>query len=143
MRVKPDIVFICIKNAGRSQMAAAFAREISGGSLAIASAGSDPGVEIHPEVREVMSEVGIDLSDQKPTSILEAAPAGARVVVTMGCGDTCPTLSAERRIEWDIEDPSGKPLSTVREIRDSLKAKVAELLESLEPFLQPGTGANL
>ncbi len=129
--MKPDIIFICVKNAGRSQMAAAFATAASRGTLLVASAGSNPATEIHSEVLAAMSEIGIDLSKQKPQSILQAAPDGARVAVTMGCGDTCPTLNAERRIEWDIEDPSGKPLFAVRAIRDHLEKKVEILLREL------------
>ena len=119
-----NVLFVCIGNQGRSQMAQAFA-ESRGGSAR--SAGSRPGHAVHPEVVEVMREKGVDLSGRTPRGIDPADVEWADVVVTMGCGDACPVLPGKRYVDWDLPDPAGRPLDEVRELRDEIERRVAEL----------------
>ncbi|MHB8190286.1 MAG: arsenate reductase ArsC [Ferrimicrobium sp.] len=122
---------MCIQNAGRSQMAAAFARAGVDPSISIYSAGSAPAQEIHPEVILVMDEIGFDLSGLRPHSLMEVTPNGADVVVTMGCGDACPFVPGQRRFDWHIPDPAGQEIAVIREIRDLLRSQVNGLLLEL------------
>lgn len=123
------VVFACVHNAGRSQIAAAFFNRLADPARAQArSAGTAPATAVHPEVVQVMREVGIDLSDATPRRLTPALAQGARVLVTMGCGEQCPFIPGARIEDWAIEDPHGRPLETVRSIRDDIRARVTALL---------------
>lgn len=126
------VLFVCVHNAGRSQMAAALLRESAGDRVAVRSAGSAPAQRVHPAVVEVMAEIGIDLSDAVPSLLVPDAITEADVVVTMGCGDACPILPGRRYEDWAVEDPSGKDVVAVRAIRDEIRDRVKRLLSSLE-----------
>lgn len=123
------VLFACVHNAGRSQMAAAWFDHMADPTKARAvSAGTQPGTHVHPEVVAVMSEVGIDLSDRIPTYLSEDLARTASLLVTMGCGDACPVVPGLRRDDWPLEDPKGKPLARVREIRDEIRERVRQLV---------------
>ncbi len=123
------VIFACIHNAGRSQMAAAWFDALADATRARAiSAGTDPGTRVHPEVLEAMREVGLDLSDRKPQKLTGDLAAGAQMLITMGCGEQCPFVPGLRRDDWPLEDPKGKPIARVREIRDDVRARVVSLL---------------
>jgi arsenate reductase len=123
------VVFACVHNAGRSQMSAAWFNLLADPALARAvSAGTDPGTRVHPEVLAAMREVGIDLADRKPQKLTEELARGAHILVTMGCGDECPVVPGLKRDDWPLEDPKGKPIGRVREIRDEVRARVLTLL---------------
>ncbi|WP_434388272.1 low molecular weight phosphatase family protein [Melittangium boletus] len=124
------VIFACVHNAGRSQMAAAFFNALTSPEKARAlSAGTQPGERIHPEVQSAMSEVGIDLSTARPRRLTDELARGAFLLVTMGCGDACPYVPGLARDDWPLEDPKGKPVERVREIRDEVRARVVRLLE--------------
>ena len=125
------ILFLCIHNAGRSQMAAGFARELSNGSVAILSGGSEPADSVNPIAIEVMNEVGIDIAGYVPQKFNDELLNSVDVVVTMGCGDTCPFIPGKRYIDWPLDDPKGRPIEEVRVIRDQIRANVADLLAQL------------
>ena len=125
------ILFLCIHNAGRSQMAAGFAREISQGQVLILSGGSEPASSVNPVAVEVMAEVGIDIAGFVPQKYNDELLHAVDVVVTMGCGDTCPYIPGKRYIDWPLDDPKGRPLDDVRIIRDQIRNNVAELLAQL------------
>jgi arsenate reductase len=125
------IVFVCVENARRSQMAEGFANAFGQGRLEVYSAGSLPSPEIDPLVIEVMKEKGIDLSSKKPKGLNDLPPVEMDYLVTMGCEETCPAVLAKKIIEWGIPDPRGKPIDEVRRIRDMLEAKVKMLLEEV------------
>jgi len=128
---KPKVVFVCVENARRSQMAQGFAEKLGRGRLEVYSAGSNPSARVDPLVVEVMKEKGIDLSDKRPRS-LNALPAiEMDYLVTMGCEETCPAVLAKKIIEWEIPDPKGKPIELYREIRDIVEHKVKALLEDI------------
>jgi len=123
------VIFACIHNAGRSQMAAAWFNALADATKARAiSAGTAPGLRVHPEVLEAMREVGIDLSDQKPRKLTDDLARGAQLLITMGCGEQCPVVPGLQRDDWPLEDPKGKPVARVREIRDDVRARVIALL---------------
>jgi arsenate reductase (thioredoxin) len=123
------VIFACVHNAGRSQMAAAFFNAMSNPNLARAvSAGTQPGPRVHPEVVEVMREVDIDLADAKPQFLSDELARGADLLITMGCGDACPHVPGLQRDDWPISDPKGQPTSRVREIRDAIRERVWRLL---------------
>jgi arsenate reductase (thioredoxin) len=125
------VLFACVHNAGRSQMAAAWFSVLADPSKARAiSAGTAPGERVHPEVRAAMAEVGIDLSTATPQRLTEDLAASAAMLVTMGCGEACPVVPGLRREDWPFEDPKGKPVERVREIRDAIRARVRELVEA-------------
>ena len=127
--MKPMVVFACVHNAGRSQMAAAWFDALADRSKAEAvSAGTMPGERVHPEVVEVMKEVGIDLSDRRPRFLSDELAQSAALLVTMGCGEACPTVPGLRRADWPLEDPKGRPVERVREIRDEIREHVEELI---------------
>jgi protein-tyrosine-phosphatase len=128
---RPEILFLCVHNAGRSQMAAAFARQRGAERVIVHSAGTAPGEGLNPVVVEVMLEQGLDIRDQRPQELTEAMGHNADVVVTMGCGDTCPVYPGKRYLDWEITDPAGRSLDEVRPIRDEIEARVAELLDAL------------
>ena len=125
------ILFLCIHNAGRSQMAAGFARELSGGAVTILSGGSEPADSVNPVAVEVMNEVGIDISSYVPQKYNDDLLYAVDVVVTMGCGDTCPYIPGKKYIDWPLDDPKGQPLDVVRRIRDEIKQNVSDLLSQL------------
>lgn len=124
------VLFACVHNAGRSQMGAAWFNALADASKARAiSAGTEPGARVHPEVLEAMKEVGIDLSNAKPQFLSDDLARSATLLVTMGCGEACPAVPGLRRDDWPLEDPKGKPIERVREIREEVKARVVRLLE--------------
>lgn len=123
------VIFACVHNAGRSQMAAAFFNQLADSEKASAiSAGTEPGVRVHPEVLSVMQEVGIDLSNAKPQKLTEELAKDAQLLITMGCGDKCPYVPGLRRDDWPLRDPKGLPLAEVRSIRDEVQQRVKDLL---------------
>jgi protein-tyrosine-phosphatase len=125
------VLFACLHNAGRSQMSAALFEREAGGRHTALSAGTTPGDRVHPEVVEAMNELGIDLSDRVPVKLTPELASRADVVVTMGCGDECPYVPGTRYIDWDLEDPKGKPVERVREIRDDIAGRVRALAAEL------------
>jgi arsenate reductase len=129
---KSEILFVCVHNAGRSQMAAGLTKLRSQGSVVVRSAGSDPAEVINPAVVEAMAEVGVDLSEEFPKPLTGDAVEAADVVVTMGCGDACPVSPGKRYEDWTLEDPAGQDLETVRRIRDEIDGRVQALLAELE-----------
>ena len=131
MTRRPVVLFLCVHNAGRSQMAAAFARQIAAGRVEVLSGGSEPEAEVQPDVARVMVEVGVDLSKERPRRFTDAEVHRADVVVTMGCGEACPVFPGKRYEDWQVADPHGHVLERVRAVRDALKDKVSDLLSSL------------
>jgi len=129
----PTVLFVCVHNAGRSQMAAGLMAKLAGGRVAVRSAGSDPADEVNPAAVEAMGEVGVDISAELPKLLEADAVRAADVVVTMGCGDACPIFPGKRYEDWDLEDPAGQDLDTVRRIRDEIKERVERLLGDLVP----------
>jgi arsenate reductase len=124
------VIFACIHNAGRSQMAAAWFNKLANPDEARAvSAGTDPGTRVHPEVLAAMKEVGVDLSNQTPQKLTDDLARAADMLITMGCGEQCPVVPGLKRDDWPLEDPKGKPLARVREIRDEVKQRVERLLD--------------
>jgi len=130
---KPTVLFVCIHNAGRSQMAAGYLRHFGEGRIDVLSAGSAPADTINPAVREAMLEEGIDLSAEKPKILTTEAVKASDVVVTMGCGDTCPYYPGKRYEDWVLPDPAGQGVDAVRPIRDEIKARVEALIAELVP----------
>jgi len=126
----PTVLFVCVHNAGRSQMAAALLERYAGGRVRVRSAGSEPAETINPVAVEAMREVGVDLRGQ-PARLEADAVRAADVVVTMGCGDACPVLPGKRYEDWELDDPAGKPLADVRRIRDEIDARVRALVAEL------------
>ena len=125
------VLFACIHNAGRSQMAAALFNQIADpGKARALSAGTQPGAHVHPEVVQAMAEIGVDLSRATPQRLTDALAAEAQVLVTMGCGEACPLVPGLRRVDWRLDDPKGQPLETVRRIRDEIRARVADLVRA-------------
>jgi arsenate reductase (thioredoxin) len=125
------VLFACIHNAGRSQMAAAWFNSMVDETKAVGiSAGTEPGPRVHPEVLEAMREVGIDLSDAKPRQLTDELAKDSTILITMGCGEQCPHIPGLRRMDWPLEDPKGKPIERVREIRAEVKQRVLELLQA-------------
>ena len=125
------VLFVCLHNAGRSQMSQALFERASGGRHQAASAGTSPADRVHPEVLEAMGEVGVDLSDRTPQKLTQELTERADVVVTMGCGDECPYIPGKRYIDWDLPDPKGRPLEEVRSLRDDIDRRVRELAAEL------------
>jgi arsenate reductase len=132
----PTVLFVCIHNAGRSQMAAAWLEHLAPGRVRVLSGGSEPAASLNPQAVAAMAEVGIDLSARSPQPWTEAVIRSADVVITMGCGDTCPFFPGRRYEDWEVPDPAGRPLSEVRLIRDELKTRVRRLAASLG--IRPG-----
>jgi arsenate reductase len=127
----PEVLFVCVHNAGRSQIAAALLERKAEGRVRVFSAGSEPADRLHPPVIEAMSEVGIDLAGERPKRLEDRMVKEADVVITMGCGDACPIYPGKRYEDWELEDPSGKDLATVRRIRDEIAARVEALLAEI------------
>jgi arsenate reductase (thioredoxin) len=125
------VIFACVHNAGRSQMAAAFFNELADRTKVEAiSAGTEPGLRVHPEVLAVMQEVGIDLSTAAPQKLTQELANDAALLITMGCGDKCPYVPGLRRDDWPLSDPKGRPMDEVRAVRDDIKARVAGLIQA-------------
>lgn len=129
----PEVLFVCVHNAGRSQMAAALLDHYAAGRVRVRSAGSTPASEVNPAVVAAMQEVGIDLSAAVPKLLTTDAVRGADAVITMGCGDACPIYPGKRYLDWDLPDPAGKSVGEVRPIRDEIDRRVRALLEELVP----------
>jgi len=125
------IVFACVHNAGRSQMAAAFLNQLGAGKARAVSAGTNPGTRVHPEVVEAMKEVGIDLSAAVPQRLTTELASDADTLITMGCGDECPYVPGVTRNDWPLDDPKGRSLDDVRRIRDEIRRRVVELLNGV------------
>ena len=133
MAEKPVVLFVCIHNAGRSQMAAGFMRALSGGAVEVRSGGSEPGTEINPIAIQAMAEEGIDISEAVPQLMTPEQVKASDVVITMGCGDVCPIFPRKRYEDWELVDPRGKGIDEVRPIRDDIKARITALLAELLP----------
>jgi arsenate reductase (thioredoxin) len=128
---RPSVLFVCVHNAGRSQMAAALLERAAGDRVEIRSAGSAPADELNPAVVEAMREVGIDLADRTPKRLSEEAVRDADVVITMGCGDACPIFPGKRYLDWELDDPAGRSLEQIRPIRDEIERRVRTLAGEL------------
>src|SRR3954454_15295573 len=131
MSATPSILFLCVHNAGRSQMAAAFARRMGAGRVAVLSGGSEPAATLNPAVVAAMAERGIDIRAETPRRWADDDVRTADVVVTMGCGDTCPYYPGPRYVDWELEDPAGRPLDEVRAIRDDIQPRATTLVKEL------------
>ena len=130
---KPTVLFVCVHNAGRSQMAAGYARALSAGAVEVLSGGSEPGDQINPVAVAAMAEEGIDISQAVPTLMTTEQVRESDVVITMGCGDVCPIFPGKRYEDWELEDPAGKDLETVRRVRDDIRGRVEALLGEILP----------
>ena len=133
MNKKPEVLFVCVHNAGRSQMAEALLDHYANGSVRVRSAGSTPADEINPTVVEAMAEVGLDLSKEFPKALNDEAVRDADAIITMGCGDACPIYPGKRYLDWELPDPAGRSLEEVRSIRDEIDRRVQALLRELTP----------
>ncbi|MEF2976109.1 arsenate reductase ArsC [Subtercola sp. YIM 133946] len=132
MSDSPTVLFVCVHNAGRSQMAAGYMRQLSGGRVRVLSGGSEPGVALNPTAVAAMAEEGIDIADEVPSILKSADVRASDVVITMGCGDACPVFPGRRYEDWSLTDPAGKPLDEVRPIRDDIRSRVERLLAELD-----------
>jgi protein-tyrosine-phosphatase len=130
---RPEVLFVCVHNAGRSQMAAAFCDHLGGGRVEVRSAGSEPADRINPAVLEAMREAGLDLAREVPKLLTDEAVEASDVVITMGCGDACPVYPGKRYLDWELDDPAGQPIEVVRRIRDDIRRRVEALLADLLP----------
>ena len=128
---KPSVLYVCVHNAGRSQMAAAYTRHLSAGAVEVLSAGSEPADQVNPAAVAAMAEDGIDITTEKPKVLTRDAVSLSDVVITMGCGDACPIFPGKRYEDWALEDPAGQGVEAVRAIRDDIKSRVVELLNGL------------
>ncbi|MEO6310611.1 MAG: arsenate reductase ArsC [Leifsonia sp.] len=131
MSEKPTVLFVCVHNAGRSQMAAGYLRALSGGQVDVLSAGSEPKDQINPVAIQAMSEEGIDIADGIPRVLTTEAVRDSDVVITMGCGDACPIFPGKRYEDWQLDDPAGQGIDAVRAIRDDIKQRIERLLAEL------------
>ncbi len=129
---KPSVLYVCVHNAGRSQMAAAYTVHLSGGAVEVRSAGSAPADQVNPAAVAAMLEEGIDMSAEQPKILTTEAVKDSDVVITMGCGDTCPIFPGKRYEDWELDDPAGQGVEAVRPIRDEIRARVVTLLGSLD-----------
>lgn len=133
-RTKPEVLFVCVHNAGRSQMAAALLRHYALGRVTVCSAGSAPADAVNPAAAEALAELGLDIGGEVPTKLTTEDVEASDVVITMGCGDTCPVFPGKRYLDWDLEDPAGRGVDAVRPIRDDIDRRVRGLLaELLDP----------
>ncbi|MFF4670822.1 arsenate reductase ArsC [Streptomyces sp. NPDC001279] len=130
---KPSVLFVCVHNAGRSQMAAAFLAHLAGDAVQVRSAGSAPADTVNPAVVEALAEVGIDISAEAPEVLTTKAVQASDVVITMGCGDTCPVFPGRKYLDWELDDPAGQGVEAVRPIRDEIERRVRGLLAGLLP----------
>ena len=133
MTSTPEVLFVCIHNAGRSQMAAALLDHQAAGKVRVTSAGSQPASQLNPAVVAAMAEIGLDISREYPKPLTTSQVQAADVVITMGCGDTCPIFPGKRYEDWELTDPAGQPVEVVREVRDDIKARVEALLAEIAP----------
>lgn len=133
MSQKPSVLFVCVHNAGRSQMAAAFLTTLSRGAIEVRSAGSQPAEKVNPAAVQAMAEVGIDMSAEIPKVLTTEAVQDSDVVITMGCGDECPVFPGKRYEDWELADPAGKGIESVRPIRDEIRTRVEALVTELLP----------
>ena len=133
----PKVVFLCVHNAGRSQMAAGWLRRLAGDGAEVFSGGSDPAAEVNPSAIAVMAEVGIDIGDKTPQRWTDDVVRSADAVITMGCGDSCPVFPGVRYVDWDLDDPAGLPIEDVRPIRDEIERRVRSLMADLKISLNP------
>ena len=131
METKATVLFVCVHNAGRSQMAAGYLKQLGGDQVTVLSAGTDPGSSINPMAMAVMLEEGIDLSTSVPEKLSDEKVIASDYVITMGCGDACPFFPGKTYLDWPLDDPKGQPIEKVREIRDAIKLKVKKLLEEI------------
>ena len=129
----PEVLFVCVHNAGRSQMAAALLEHHAGGRVRVRSAGTEPSDEIDPNVVAAMAERGLDIAAARPRGLRDDDLRDADVVITMGCGDACPVVPATRYLDWDLPNPAGRPLAEIRPIRDDIERRVVDLLRELAP----------
>ena len=129
----PSVVFLCVHNAGRSQMAAGWMQQLAGGRVEVFSGGSDPASDVNPVAVEAMAEVGIDISRERPKSWTDETIRAADVIVTMGCGDSCPVFPGKHYIDWELSDPAGRPIEEVRAIRDEIRGRVEQLVTEIAP----------
>jgi arsenate reductase (thioredoxin) len=132
-KTKPEVLFVCVRNAGRSQIAAALTHRLSEGWIAVRSAGSQPGEQIDPAVIEVMRELGIDVTEEFPKPLTDEVVRAADVVITMGCGDSCPVYPGKHYEDWDVADPAHQPIDVVRAIREDIRRRVEELVVKFTP----------
>jgi arsenate reductase (thioredoxin) len=133
MADKPSVLFVCVHNAGRSQMAAGFLRHLAGDTIEVRSAGSEPAERINPVAMQAMAEEGIDITAEQPKILTTEAVEASDVVITMGCGDTCPFYPGKRYEDWVLDDPAGHGIEVVRPIRDEIRHRVEHLIEELQP----------
>ncbi len=133
MSQKPAVLFVCVHNAGRSQMAAGYLTALADGRIEVRSAGSMPGNQVNPVAIQAMAEEGVDISTQTPKVLTTESVQASDVVITMGCGDACPIFPGKRYEDWELEDPAGKGIDTVRRVRDDIKARVQTLIGELLP----------
>lgn len=129
---KPSVLFVCVHNAGRSQMAAGWLRQLAGDSVEVCSAGSEPKDQINPVAVEAMREVGIDITGNVPQKLEYDVAKGSDVIVTMGCGDACPVFPGKRYEDWELTDPAGQPIEVVRQVRDEIRSRVEKLVGELQ-----------
>ncbi|MGC4994966.1 arsenate reductase ArsC [Streptomyces sp. DT195] len=132
----PTVLFVCVHNAGRSQMAAAFLTHLAGDRVRVRSAGSAPAATVNPAVVAALAEVGIDISAEVPKVLTVEAVQGSDVVITMGCGDTCPVFPGKRYLDWRLTDPAGQGIDAVRPIRDEIEHRVRALIEEIAPAVR-------
>ncbi|BBC29132.1 Phosphotyrosine protein phosphatase [Streptomyces graminofaciens] len=130
---RPSVLFVCVHNAGRSQMAAAWLTHLAGGRIEVRSAGSAPADSVNPAAVAAMAEVGIDISAEAPKVLTTGAVRSSDVVITMGCGDTCPVFPGKRYLDWKLDDPAGQGIDAVRPIRDEIETRVRALVDELLP----------
>ena len=133
MSVKPSVLFVCIHNAGRSQMAAAYLTHLSGGAVEVRSAGSAPADQVNPSAVEAMAEEGIDITAETPKILTTEAVKESDVVITMGCGDACPIFPGKRYEDWKLQDPAGQGVEAVRPIRDEIRSRIEALIAEIAP----------
>jgi arsenate reductase len=133
MADKPSVLFVCVHNAGRSQMAAGYLNQLSGGQIEVRSAGSEPAKKINPVAVQAMAEDGIDIATETPKILTTEAVKASDVVITMGCGDTCPFYPGKRYEDWVLDDPAGQDINHVRPIRDEIRRRVEQLISELQP----------
>ncbi|MEV6994959.1 arsenate reductase ArsC [Streptomyces sp. NPDC093228] len=130
---RPSVLFVCVHNAGRSQMAAAFLTHLAGDRVQVRSAGSAPADTVNPAVVEAMSEAGVNISAEVPKALTVEAVQASDVVITMGCGDTCPVFPGKRYLDWDLADPAGQGVDAVRPIRDEIEKRIRDLIDEIAP----------
>ena len=140
--IRPSVLFVCVHNAGRSQMAAGWLRHLAGEAVEVRSAGSLPGDHVNPAAVAAMAEVGIDISDQRPKVLTTDAVEASDVVITMGCGDACPIFPGKRYLDWSLEDPAGQGVAAVRPIRDEIETRIRGLLADLLPAAGSGQATS-